>query len=196
MGRVRLGLTPVQFCKECVASQLHSRTTIASYMIRNPASCVTLINRPCTNSTHGGFHKWGHPRSWMVYKGKSHLEMDDDWGYPYFRKPLHCHIKNTPRNRQTQHKLDAISLAPLAPPPADGFLPKTERCSEPLLVPSPALRDLRLKGWSSPVYFGGKTCIFIQRTDLGQYNCKEFMRFMHFYSIETEILHHKSAGTT
>ena len=28
----------------------------------------------------------------MVYNGwfmieKSHLEMDDDWGYPYFRKP-------------------------------------------------------------------------------------------------------------
>ena len=24
--------------------------------------------------------------SWMFYKGKSHLEMNDDWGYPYFRK--------------------------------------------------------------------------------------------------------------
>ena len=23
----------------------------------------------------------------MVCTGKSHLEMDDDWGYPYFRKP-------------------------------------------------------------------------------------------------------------
>ena len=22
-----------------------------------------------------------------LYKGKSHLEIDDDWGYPYFRKP-------------------------------------------------------------------------------------------------------------
>ena len=30
----------------------------------------------------------GNPQLWMVYKGKSHLEMDDDWGYPYFRKPL------------------------------------------------------------------------------------------------------------
>ena len=29
----------------------------------------------------------GYPNSWMVYKGKSHLEMDDDWGYPYLRKP-------------------------------------------------------------------------------------------------------------
>ena len=28
----------------------------------------------------------GGSTKWMVYKGKSHLEMDD-WGYPYFRKP-------------------------------------------------------------------------------------------------------------
>ena len=28
----------------------------------------------------------GAPQKWMVYEGKSHLEMDDDWGYPYFRK--------------------------------------------------------------------------------------------------------------
>ena len=29
----------------------------------------------------------GYPNSWMVYSGMSHLEMDDDWGYPHFRKP-------------------------------------------------------------------------------------------------------------
>ena len=23
----------------------------------------------------------------IIYNGKSHLQMDDDWGYPYFRKP-------------------------------------------------------------------------------------------------------------
>ena len=28
-------------------------------------------------TTSGGFHKWGYPNSWMVYNGKSHLEMDD-----------------------------------------------------------------------------------------------------------------------
>ena len=31
----------------------------------------------------------GVPQQWMVYdvyEGKSHLEMDDDWGYTYFRK--------------------------------------------------------------------------------------------------------------
>ena len=37
----------------------------------------------------GGFHEWGTPHSWMVYYGKSQLEVDDDWGYPYFRKPPH-----------------------------------------------------------------------------------------------------------
>ena len=32
----------------------------------------------------------GYPRSWMVDSGKFHeqlINMDDDWGYPYFRKP-------------------------------------------------------------------------------------------------------------
>ena len=28
----------------------------------------------------------GVPNSWMVYKGKSHLEKEKDYGYPYFRK--------------------------------------------------------------------------------------------------------------
>ena len=35
----------------------------------------------------GVSNHWGIPNSWLVYKGKSHLEMDDDWGYPYFRTP-------------------------------------------------------------------------------------------------------------
>ena len=29
----------------------------------------------------------GYPHSWMVYNGKSQSKMDDDWAYPYFRKP-------------------------------------------------------------------------------------------------------------
>jgi hypothetical protein len=33
------------------------------------------------------FHKWGYPKSWMVYNGKSEHKMDD-LGVPYFRKPL------------------------------------------------------------------------------------------------------------
>ena len=37
----------------------------------------------------GGFHSHGGSPKWFVCKGKSHLEMDDDWGYPYFRKPLY-----------------------------------------------------------------------------------------------------------
>ena len=37
----------------------------------------------------------GYPNSWMVYKGKSHLQMIDDWGYPHVTKPPYrelCHI--------------------------------------------------------------------------------------------------------
>ena len=30
----------------------------------------------------------GYPHSWMVYNGKSHLEVDEDWWYSHFRKPL------------------------------------------------------------------------------------------------------------
>ena len=33
-----------------------------------------------------------YPNSWMVYSGTSHLEMDDEQGYPYFRKPLSMYI--------------------------------------------------------------------------------------------------------
>ena len=30
---------------------------------------------------------WGYPQMDGFCKGKSHLEMDENWGYPYFRKP-------------------------------------------------------------------------------------------------------------
>ena len=30
----------------------------------------------------------GYPQEWMVYKGTIHLEMDENWGYPFVRKPL------------------------------------------------------------------------------------------------------------
>ena len=36
-----------------------------------------------------GFHKWGIPNSWLVYSGKSQSKMDENWGYPHFRKPPH-----------------------------------------------------------------------------------------------------------
>ena len=36
---------------------------------------------------HEGFHKWGYPNNGWFISGRSHLEMDDNWGYPYFRKP-------------------------------------------------------------------------------------------------------------
>ena len=32
---------------------------------------------------YGGFHKWGVTQKWMVYNGKSHLEVDD-LGVPLF----------------------------------------------------------------------------------------------------------------
>ena len=50
-----------------------------------PQLCL-LLYKPQQLVQDGGFHKWGIPK-WLVYKGQSHLEMDDDWGYPHFRKP-------------------------------------------------------------------------------------------------------------
>ena len=37
----------------------------------------------------GGFHQWGIPNRWMVYFMENPLQMDDDWGCLYFRKPLY-----------------------------------------------------------------------------------------------------------
>ena len=51
-----------------------------------PTILLSIILYIYINMYHGGFHKLGTPK-WMVYKRKSHLEMDDDWGYLYFRKP-------------------------------------------------------------------------------------------------------------
>ena len=36
----------------------------------------------------GGFYQWGYPKSWVVYIGKPQTKMDDEQGYPYFRKPM------------------------------------------------------------------------------------------------------------
>ena len=36
-----------------------------------------------------GFPKLGVPQMACIYKGKPHLEMDDDWGYPYDLGHLH-----------------------------------------------------------------------------------------------------------
>ena len=35
---------------------------------------------------YGRFHMAGGTPKCLVYKGKSQSEMDDDWGYPHFRK--------------------------------------------------------------------------------------------------------------
>ena len=35
------------------------------------------------NMTKWGFaESWGYPHGWMVSSGNSHLEMDENWGYP------------------------------------------------------------------------------------------------------------------
>ena len=35
----------------------------------------------------------------VFFKGKSQSKMDDDWGYPYFRKPPHVCMLNTKQSK-------------------------------------------------------------------------------------------------
>jgi hypothetical protein len=46
-----------------------------------------LVSKFPNKKTHLGVSINGETPKWMVYNGKSCLEMDDDWGYPDFRKP-------------------------------------------------------------------------------------------------------------
>ena len=31
------------------------------------------------------------PQKWLVYNGTSQSKMDDNWGYPHFRKPAYIY---------------------------------------------------------------------------------------------------------
>ena len=63
-----------------------------------PKSPKQLVRRAKT-SQNGGFHKWGYPK-WMVYKGKSHLEMDD-LGVPPCQETSKWQHKYKPANTST-----------------------------------------------------------------------------------------------
>ena len=39
------------------------------------------------SKTYGAFLKWGDPQFAGWFMRENPIEMDDDWGYPYFRKP-------------------------------------------------------------------------------------------------------------
>ena len=57
---------------------------------------MPLINLTNWLVIYRGFHSNGATPRWMVYKGKYHLEMDDDWGYPILKFPaISILIKNT-----------------------------------------------------------------------------------------------------
>ena len=62
---------------------------VSKYSIHG-AYGVEQLRKSCLQM---GVSSMGNPK-WMVYNGKSHLEVDDDWGgYPYFRNPSYG--KNT-----------------------------------------------------------------------------------------------------
>ena len=51
-----------------------------------------VVSGPVQHQYLGGSMAMVVPHSWMVHKGKSVSKMDDDWGYPYFRKTPYVHM--------------------------------------------------------------------------------------------------------
>ena len=68
----------------------------------------------------GGFLKWGYPNRWMVYFMDNPIQLDDDWGYPHFRKPplvFNRMILQAPAPRR-QRQLQ-LNDGRYRPPPSD-----------------------------------------------------------------------------
>ena len=51
---------------------------------QSPAELVRASLEPCD---YGGFHSHGGTQKLLLFFGENPVEMDDDWGYPYFRQP-------------------------------------------------------------------------------------------------------------
>jgi len=45
-------------------------------------------NKTQTLDVYVGFHKWGYPNSWMLYKGISNIKMDDSEVPPFLETPI------------------------------------------------------------------------------------------------------------
>ena len=55
-------------------------------MLRQADDGLPVLVTPESAESRGFPQSCGYPNSWIVDKENSHLEMDDDWGYPHFRK--------------------------------------------------------------------------------------------------------------
>ena len=85
-------------------------------------SCSPLVNSDNDHmiGRYGRFHKWGYPNSWMIYKGNSHLEMDN-FGYPYdLGNP---HIEQTLTSQLSDNDLSKpwVELRDFTTCPKDGI---------------------------------------------------------------------------
>ena len=108
------------------------------------------------------FRKKGGSPIWMVYKGKSQLEMDDNWGYPYFRKPpyiggaiLHT-CRNPPLDSSSSTDASCTGVIDL------GLTPKNPFDS----LGSKKRRDLLFYLWGSP----GARIEAIRKSPVNGYN--------------------------
>ena len=54
------------------------------YIYIHSLLCISISICVCL---YGGLLKWGYLNSWMVYLLENPTKMDENWRYPYFRKP-------------------------------------------------------------------------------------------------------------
>ena len=92
----------VCFFEESRRDQWASSPTLISQHF-SPLSLMRFALREVIFSTCGAFLNWGDPHSWLLYKGKVHLEMDDGMGVPPFSEFSTCvfcgwfHREKSPR---------------------------------------------------------------------------------------------------
>ena len=60
--------------------------------VGNPELAGIGLSQPATNRLSLGFHSHGEIpiAGWFLLR-ENPTKMDDDWGYPYFRKPPYAH---------------------------------------------------------------------------------------------------------
>ena len=105
------GYSPLHFVdvlRRCSATGIVHPPVGIAHVLAKPALTPTLTlipsGHPMGVSINGGSPIAG----WLVYKGKSHLEMDDEWGYPYDSGNLHMLLPGTTTRFKAAGSLNSL----------------------------------------------------------------------------------------
>ena len=144
----------------CIHKYTHDYQRCSNYWI---GLCLLHMHmyRELHRLTCGGFHKWGYPTSWMVYKGKSISKLDDDWGYAHLRKPPHRVDVFCPKNNR--HRSTAQMNRWRSRPVACSFIDQEEE--DQASAPEKICEFLMLSGW----WFEPQWKILVSWDDYSQY---------------------------